>query len=1096
MCERKCMARRMLACLLVFFLAFSTAFSYADVESNAAAKRKVTSIKIAKKSATLEVGKTKTFKVKVKGSKGVAKRFKAKSANKKIAKVKVSGTKIKITGVKKGKTTITVTTKDRNKKGKKLKAKIKIKVKKASTTVQPTAPPTEKPEDKPVIANGIVLSSATLNLKKGESAKLTAELKPANTTDKSLEWTSSDAKIASVDKDGNVSALKRGDAVIAVSNKASGLKATCSVNVKTIVTVSTQAELDAALAEGADELTVNTGSDKLIIPEGKYDYCTLFIKGTGEVENNGTFKDVVIAGTGTYTENAANNINVQAPAVIDIGSNGNAGITVNLPSSDADKEIKINNSGAVSELDIVTAAKVRLEGDSGKNSPVNVNISADNVSLVTDHQANVVANKKTELTFTGNTNDTRVTVEDKSQTPVIRGVGFIEVTYSSTGEKVVIAAEPIDGLGDVDITGLVKSLYDYSVMSDVTIKVIPFNKYKAGETVSDEDITASATTDSKGTYKLEKVSVGNYCIVFEKDSFLNSVQYIAAADSCGSEYANETMYMIPDRNYVIDNSDAKLSGVVKDASSGTPVEGLTVELKLYKGNVIDKALYSTRTDSDGKYEFSGLEGQQYSIYVKDERDADEKYISKFENVSIYPSKETEKNIVISKPVKGKGVKFVLTWAGNVGPNVPYDLDMHLFGPSTTGLVDYFHVNKYDKQYGQGNVIYSSLDANVTKYNGPETVNIVEPVDGVYHLYVLNFSAADSNAKYSFKNSEAKVDIYSGGQLLTTINVPGFANDIWWYVCSYDSVTGTIESKNLSMRNAEINGEYIRYGFNGNINEVTILSEVGGVYTYLEDIKNIEGYSIASCSYNGATGIVDNGKVILYSLASKEDTIDKVRFVTEEGYTTELKTAVSDDPSYVGVLSIYDADGNLVDIYDVYYEVPFMAILEFPKAFKISNDFVNHNSITVYTEQPVIETELDDIKITFTDPEVTAEYDEIHTTGTDVTSIDYRYYRDGKWNYFKVYVVSGVFVEEITRSGKKVEFSESSNALSFIVQDVPENGLAYFLDCEVTCLSDEYTGAIINDSYTINGLTHNKYILRIKKGDEIVVDKMLGYSLPG
>ncbi|MBO4862918.1 MAG: Ig-like domain-containing protein [Eubacterium sp.] len=1083
--EKKFIVKRALIYLLVFFLAFSAAFSYANIESNAA-KKKVTSVKIAKKSATIEVGKTKSFKVKVKGSKGVAKRFTAKSSNKKIAKVKVSGTKIKITGVKKGKATITVTTKDKNKKKKKLKAKIKITVKKASATPTPTPSPSAKPTEKPVIANGIILSSAALNMKKGEKSKLTAEVKPANTTDKSLTWSSSDDKVASVDKDGNVSALKKGDAVITVSNKASGLKATCSVNVKTYATVSTQAELNAILAEGADEITINTGSTKLTIPAGKYDDCTLFIKGTGTVENNGAFKDVVIAGACAYTENATNNINVQAPASINVGSKGNASIAINLPASDASKEIKIENSGLVQQLDIATSAKVRLEGNSKSDSPVNVNISAENVSLITDHQANVVANQKTELTFTGNTDNTRVTVEDKTQTPTIKGVGFIEVTYSSTGEKEVIAAEPSDEMSKLDISGVVKHSADNSSMSDVTVTLVPFNKYKAGQAIPAEDILQTVTTGSDGAYKFTDVPGGNYCMIFEKAEYKNAVQYLAAASKYNSEYINETMEMIPDGSLVTDNYQAKLYGVIKDATTKDPIEGITVEIRYNKGNILGEAYRSMVTDENGEYLFEDIEGQQYTIYVKDERDTDEeKYISKNESVSVYPDSEKEKNITITKPVKGNGLRFVLTWAGK-GDGVPRDLDTHLLGPSATGLVDYHHVCFSEKQYGFGNVIYSSLDVDETDYNGPETVTIVDPIDGKYHYLVFNYTAREDNPSCTLQNSDAKVDVYMGGQLLTSFNVPNSGSGDWWYVFTYDSVTGAIESKNQIVKDVQIDGKYFRYDYTGDYNLATFFETEEGLTFYLDDITGVEKFNITVAGYDKETGTIYPGAVTIYSSKSKEEAIKNAKFVAKEGYSAVFNKANSNAGSlYYGDITVYDSSGKVVDFYEVYYEKLFDGTASFAKAFRIDNVFKNYKTFNIYTVDPITEADISDIKFSFDTPGISTRYIEYYVDDNDeITEIQYEYTYEGNSYYFCVNIYYGCYVKDVKCSGTSVEIREGSEYIDICVDEYPEAPSVFSITC-----ADGYTGSIVLKTYVDeNGDEYTDYCLVIKQGTTTVAEK--------
>lgn len=76
---------------------------------------------------------------------------------------------------------------------------------------------------------GISLNKTSLNLAVGDSETLTATLVPASATPKgSLQWSSSDSQVASVDG-GKVTALKAGSASITVA--VDGFKAECSVTV-------------------------------------------------------------------------------------------------------------------------------------------------------------------------------------------------------------------------------------------------------------------------------------------------------------------------------------------------------------------------------------------------------------------------------------------------------------------------------------------------------------------------------------------------------------------------------------------------------------------------------------------------------------------------------------------------------------------------------------------------------------------------------------------------------------------------------------------------------------------------------------------------
>jgi len=78
-------------------------------------------------------------------------------------------------------------------------------------------------------AESITLSKTELKLTKGETEKIEAVLTPANTDDYAT-WSSSDPAIATVDKEGNVTAVKEGKTIITATT-VSGKTATCSVTI-------------------------------------------------------------------------------------------------------------------------------------------------------------------------------------------------------------------------------------------------------------------------------------------------------------------------------------------------------------------------------------------------------------------------------------------------------------------------------------------------------------------------------------------------------------------------------------------------------------------------------------------------------------------------------------------------------------------------------------------------------------------------------------------------------------------------------------------------------------------------------------------------
>ena len=85
---------------------------------------------------------------------------------------------------------------------------------------------------KPKPVEKIVLSQTEKKLYTGESFTTRAEVKPQNATNKTVKWSSSDPKVASVNSAGKVTALSQGRAVVtAKANDGSGIKASCNITV-------------------------------------------------------------------------------------------------------------------------------------------------------------------------------------------------------------------------------------------------------------------------------------------------------------------------------------------------------------------------------------------------------------------------------------------------------------------------------------------------------------------------------------------------------------------------------------------------------------------------------------------------------------------------------------------------------------------------------------------------------------------------------------------------------------------------------------------------------------------------------------------------
>lgn len=170
----------------------------------------VESVSLDKTSITMTEGDTQTLTETVIPDNATDKSVVWSSNNTSVAVVSSSGV---VTANAPGNATITVTTNDGAK-----KATCSVKVNAATVAVA-----------------GVSLNKTSMSLTIGGTEKLTATVTPSNATNKNVTWSSSNTSVATVDSNGNVSAIKVGTAVITVRTEDGGKTATCAVTVNPIL---------------------------------------------------------------------------------------------------------------------------------------------------------------------------------------------------------------------------------------------------------------------------------------------------------------------------------------------------------------------------------------------------------------------------------------------------------------------------------------------------------------------------------------------------------------------------------------------------------------------------------------------------------------------------------------------------------------------------------------------------------------------------------------------------------------------------------------------------------------------------------------------
>lgn len=259
-------------------------------------KQPVKKIQISKNVLAVQKGKTVNIKATVKPKNASNKKLKYKTSNKKIATVNSKG---KVKGIKNGTVTITVTAAD----GSKKKATCKVgvytaKIKKA--TVSP--------------------SKKTLNV--GQTVTLKTKIKsPSKGAVNLFTWTSSNKKVASVDANGKVKALKAGTATITgTAADGSKKKVTCKITVKQPVKKVTITPSSAQVTEGqkvtlkVNVSPANASNKKVTWKSNNTSIATVDGNGvvTGKKAGNATITATAADGSG---KSASATVNVKAKPV-------------------------------------------------------------------------------------------------------------------------------------------------------------------------------------------------------------------------------------------------------------------------------------------------------------------------------------------------------------------------------------------------------------------------------------------------------------------------------------------------------------------------------------------------------------------------------------------------------------------------------------------------------------------------------------------------------------------------------------------------------------------------------------------------------------
>ncbi len=245
---------------------------------------------------------------------------------------------------------------------------------------------------KPLSVSSIKLNATSITLKNVRSYKLIATINPTNATNKNVTWSSSNTKVATVDANGNVSAVGAGTATIAAKSN-NGKTATCKVTVSNPSSVAVS--------------SIKLNSTSITLQNVRNYKLTATINPTNATNKNVTWTS---SNTRVATVDANGNVKAVGAGTATITAKSNNGktatckVTVSNPSSVAVSSIKLNSTS----ITLQNVRNYKLTATINPTNATNKNVTwtSSNTRVATvDANGNVKAVGAGTATITAKSNN-------------------------------------------------------------------------------------------------------------------------------------------------------------------------------------------------------------------------------------------------------------------------------------------------------------------------------------------------------------------------------------------------------------------------------------------------------------------------------------------------------------------------------------------------------------------------------------------------------------------------------------------------------------------------------------------------------------------
>ena len=360
--------------------------------------------------------------------------------------------------------------------------------------------------------SNITLNKTTLEMFKGDTSTLRATVKPADATDKTVTWKTSNSSVATVNS-GKVTAVGDGTATITVESS-NGIKATCEVSVSTPVeSISlnkTSLEMD------IDDYTFLTAT---ILPTDATDKTVTWSTTDSEVATVKNGKVIAVGeGTATITAKSSN------------GFTANCLVTVNPPL------IPLENTSTLSKTSLFAGESFTVKcmstgGTGGTKYEVQYKTSEDTdwttaQKYSTNTSVKITAAKSGTYTIIVNAKDDSGETDSKrlilNALPALENTSSVSPDMIVCGSSVTVKASATGGKGAYQYAvwyqnpnnGKWYKAQDYSTKSKVTVKpkqtgayVIRVNVKDARGKIAKKDFTVNVFAALKNTSSVSTTSL-------------------------------------------------------------------------------------------------------------------------------------------------------------------------------------------------------------------------------------------------------------------------------------------------------------------------------------------------------------------------------------------------------------------------------------------------------------------------------------------------------------------------------------------------------------------------------------------------------------